>query len=371
MNPVLILSLIIIFFTLCMSKLVFTTRVNKLLKTLNKTKFSIIIACRNEESNLIALFNSLQKIKYSPDLIEIIFVDDHSTDNTFSLLTGFCVKSVNYHAYRLCGDQQGKKYALQTGINYATNNWIIFTDADCIVHPDWLCSIDKRIQSDTEDKYSMYIGFSPEIKSKTTNYLVASFRYFKQLASAYIYAASTMAGIPFSCTARNLIFKKTVFKQTKGYDEFFHKDTLTHFKVSGDDKLLLNKFLQNKQKVSYIAYPPVYTCSVHDNLRRNQNLRRYGKFSMSSILWQTIMVIIGVLLLYTPIYIYFNQQGFKSLLIFFFTLNLFSVTGCITHKQKFYPEYLIFSIIFPYYLIYQITRSRFIKWTWKNRTTVK
>ncbi|MCK9330706.1 MAG: glycosyltransferase [Candidatus Cloacimonetes bacterium] len=367
MNPTIYLSVVLIFFTLCMSRLLFKKRFKFQNKNLSVNKFSIVISCRNEAHNLVHLFDSLQKLHYSQSLYEIMFIDDHSTDETFDLLTKFCVKSVNYHAYRLSGISQGKKFALQKGISYAQNDWIVFTDADCIVHCDWLDSIDFMIQKDKLNLISMYIGYSPEERLKSISYLVASFRYFKQLVSAFIYASSTMAGYPFSCTARNLIFKKSVFNTVGGYSEFLNADDNLLNKFSGDDKLLLKKFLGHKQKISYLPYPPIYTKAVNDNSVKNQDLRRYGKFSMSSLLWQIIMLIIGLCLVYIPIEIVFIKQSYPELGLFLFSLVFFSFIGCLVHREKFYLEYIIFSIFFPYYLIYKMIKARFCKWTWKNR----
>src|SRR5438105_15268643 len=47
---------------------------------------SVIIAVRNEEKNIQPLLDSLYAQNYPKELYEVIVVDDHSTDNTWSLL---------------------------------------------------------------------------------------------------------------------------------------------------------------------------------------------------------------------------------------------------------------------------------------------
>ena len=49
-------------------------------------KVSIVIAMRNEESEIKRLITTLKKQMYPTDSLEIILVNDHSTDATLALL---------------------------------------------------------------------------------------------------------------------------------------------------------------------------------------------------------------------------------------------------------------------------------------------
>src|SRR5690606_31394854 len=103
------------------------------------TRFSVIIPARNEEKNIGALLKSLREQTYSPDLFEVIVVDDHSTDQTAAVVGGFeGVKLVQLKEDQI---NSYKKKAIETGIAAATGEWIVCTDADCIAGPDWLQSI--------------------------------------------------------------------------------------------------------------------------------------------------------------------------------------------------------------------------------------
>ena len=48
----------------------------------SKTRFSLIIPFRNEAENLQALLESIEKSEYDSELLEIIFVNDASEDNS-------------------------------------------------------------------------------------------------------------------------------------------------------------------------------------------------------------------------------------------------------------------------------------------------
>ncbi|WP_396176453.1 glycosyltransferase, partial [Flavobacterium sp.] len=47
-----------------------------------KTAFTIIVPFRNEEKNLSKLLQSISKLNYPYKLIEVILVDDFSTDSS-------------------------------------------------------------------------------------------------------------------------------------------------------------------------------------------------------------------------------------------------------------------------------------------------
>src|SRR5689334_19960184 len=50
---------------------------------------SVIISARNEEKNINALLQSLQDQQYPKELYEVIIINDHSTDTTWSMLQAY------------------------------------------------------------------------------------------------------------------------------------------------------------------------------------------------------------------------------------------------------------------------------------------
>ena len=100
---------------------------------------SIIVPARNEEHNLRRLLPSLERQEY-PGQIEIIIVDDHSTDGTVEVVE--CrqrdINSVQNASYSLKqipapslpAGWLGKPNASHTGACAARGEWLLFTDAD-------------------------------------------------------------------------------------------------------------------------------------------------------------------------------------------------------------------------------------------------
>ncbi|MBU3912759.1 MAG: glycosyltransferase family 2 protein [Nanoarchaeota archaeon] len=98
-------------------------------------KISIVMPVYNEEDKIEKCLKSIRNQDYPQDKIEIVFVDDDSTDNTLKLSQKYLVKYVRNgkHDYDL-----GKSL----GIKNATGEYVMFMDADNILtRKDWIKKI--------------------------------------------------------------------------------------------------------------------------------------------------------------------------------------------------------------------------------------
>ena len=90
---------------------------------------SIIVPARNEAANLAHLLPSLQAQRY-PGKIELIVVDDGSTDGTAAVAAGHGVRVLS--AGPLPPGWYGKPHACHIGAQAAEGEWLLFTDADTV-----------------------------------------------------------------------------------------------------------------------------------------------------------------------------------------------------------------------------------------------
>ena len=97
---------------------------------------SIIIAARNEERNIAQCIKSLSEQTYPEDKFEVIVTNDHSTDDTVSIIKSF--QKHNIRVIDLAAFTQKKilnsykKKSIETALPYAKGELIVTTDADCV-----------------------------------------------------------------------------------------------------------------------------------------------------------------------------------------------------------------------------------------------
>ena len=102
-------------------------------------RMSLIFAARDEEEKLPAALASLAALDY-PNL-EIIAVDDRSTDATARILDDFAAAHERFrvvHVAELPCGWLGKPHALQRAYEASSGDWLVFTDADVRFKPEVL-----------------------------------------------------------------------------------------------------------------------------------------------------------------------------------------------------------------------------------------
>jgi len=89
------------------------------------TKFSAVVPSYNENPQFVKIVSELFKI---PQLDELIFIDDGSTDQTQETVKQF--QSDKRFIYIRLSKNKGKGNALKTGVQKAKNEIVLFLDAD-------------------------------------------------------------------------------------------------------------------------------------------------------------------------------------------------------------------------------------------------
>jgi glycosyltransferase involved in cell wall biosynthesis len=135
--------------------------------------FSIIIPVYNEEENVVPLYEEIKESLKSQKNYEIIFVDDGSTDKTFSVLEPASKKDKTIKIIRLQA-RYGKGNALQAGLDFCNGNKIIVMDGDGQHDPRYIKEYVEKL-----DSYDVVTsvrsgrdGFGPRISTPFGNFLI-------------------------------------------------------------------------------------------------------------------------------------------------------------------------------------------------------
>lgn len=208
-----------------------------------KTTFSIVVPFRNEEKNLGKLLQSISNLNYPAELFEIIMIDDFSEDASERVYIKWRMENGLIHSTLLENlrlSNSPKKDAITRAIPIVKNEWIITTDADCIVPKNWLLTFDNYIQNNATE---MIVG---AVVYKTKNNWFHHFQQLDLLSLQGTTLGSFGIGKPFMCNGANFAYTKDFFHKLGGFGGI-------HDTASGDDVMLLQKALQtNPEKVHYL-----------------------------------------------------------------------------------------------------------------------
>jgi glycosyltransferase involved in cell wall biosynthesis len=141
---------------------------------------SVIIPARNEGVCLGACLQSL--VKQSGVPVEIIVVDDHSTDRTREIALSFSNQHVRViEAGPLPPGWTGKNNAVNAGSKAATGEWLLFTDADTIHLPGSLA----RSLEEAKRHGASLLSYSPQQVVKSFWEKAIMPVIFAELAASY------------------------------------------------------------------------------------------------------------------------------------------------------------------------------------------
>ncbi len=131
-----------------------TTEVDPELPTL-----AVIIPARNEADNIGECLESLVRQRYPSDRLQIIVVNDGSSDDTERIARQFPTGPIPIEvieAGTLPDDWLGKSHACWVGARAASAEWLCFLDADTRHSPRLLCSVIEKARTDGIDLLSLH-----------------------------------------------------------------------------------------------------------------------------------------------------------------------------------------------------------------------
>jgi poly-beta-1,6-N-acetyl-D-glucosamine synthase len=231
------------------------------LKRLDSLPVTVIICARNERYNIGLCLKTLAYQDYPKAMLELILVDDHSSDKTIAAAEE--VLSESGITYRILKNSErlGKKLSITRAIALAANPIIVLRDADTYAtSKNWLRSISDFYQLTQADLIIAPVTFAGRhgflhalqaIENRLLTMLTAGSAYFNKA---------------FLCNGANLVFTKSIFGKVGGYKSHLHIE-------SGDDILFMEDV--KKQPDARIAFLNSDEAAVETySQRRVKNLLR-------------------------------------------------------------------------------------------------
>ena len=332
------------------------------------TSFTILIPARNEERNIANCLQSIQQLNYPIELIEVIVIDDFSDDRT----TGIVKQFAGVHVIELKGllkekINSYKKKAIETGIEKARGNYIVTTDADCIVPANWLRNFAYII----EQKPTVFIAAPVAMKEESS--LIKLFQSLDFLSLQGITAASVGAGFHSMCNGANLCYSREAFYKVGGFKDVDHI-------ASGDDMLLMHKlYKQYPNEVHYckatgsiVLTNPVETVAEFFR-QRIRWASKADKYDDKRIFWVLLLVyLINVWFVVLFIAVCFNNSLWILLVTSLLFKTAIELVFLVPVARFFQKEKLLlwFPFAQPFHIIYTVIAGwlgKFGSYEWKGR----
>ncbi len=337
------------------------------------TTFSIIVPFRNEEKNLPKLLKSISKLNYPKELFEIIMVDDFSKDNSQRLyikwrMENGLIETTLLENLRLSNSP--KKDAISRAVPIIKHEWIITTDADCIVNKNWLLTLDNYIQ---KNNVEMIVG---AVVYKTKNNWFHHFQQLDLLSLQGTTIGSFGNRNPFMCNGANFAYTKKFFLELGGFGGI--NDT-----ASGDDVMVLQKAIKtNSEKVHYLKNTESIVKTKPENDLYQlfmQRVRWASKTTSYKNRYAKLLAVVVLLMnLSLVCSVGFAVRGCLNYLVLLVIFGLkYLVDYCLLFQTNQYIRKAKFILPLASSLIYPIFSSMvgiyslFGNFTWKGRTFSK
>jgi len=198
---------------------------------------SVIIPVYNGEETLGGCLKSLRAQHYPQELIEVIVVDNGSTDRTAEVF-----QEQQRHAFRgqmhwvsIAG--RGKPYALNAGLHLASHPYVCSIDADTVVHPDALREMVRHFEVRPELGAATgaieVLPVAPEGRDDRVAFLIAECEFQEYLAAFWLgRQGQTLNRSLFTLAGAFSFFRREVLFETMLYDkQTVSEDTKVTFDV--------------------------------------------------------------------------------------------------------------------------------------------
>lgn len=255
---------------------------------------SVILPVRNEEANLRVLVHDLLAQDYGTGNCEVIFVDDHSTDRSSTVLAQLCREHAHFRFITLRDGITGKKHALAAGIEAASGEWIIQADADCRLPANFI-SGHARYAASGADLVAGPVLVRP---GKSIWSRLEALEHFGLTATAL---AAASAGRPVMCSGASLSYSKNFYQEVA--PRLF---AIPH--ASGDDVFLLAAAKKRKKNILFLTLPGMVVTTgpaegpaafLRQRIRWGSKARYYRDADMvllAVLVWLTNATLTGLLI---------------------------------------------------------------------------
>jgi glycosyltransferase involved in cell wall biosynthesis len=208
---------------------------------------SVIVPTYNRASYLSSLLNALSAQVYPSSLIEVIIVDNSSTDGTEEVVNNFTART-SFPVRYLYKNDEGPAIARNLGARSSAGEILAFTDSDCIPRPDWI----RNAVSGLGEGDGFVCGSIIPVPGERRGFLEHQMERMSRDNGTYPTA--------------NILYRRAVFEALGGFREDFGTFSWG-FPVGGDDTDLAWRVKRAGYGVSFVPNAVIYHQSSPSSLK--------------------------------------------------------------------------------------------------------
>jgi len=328
-------------------------------------KISVLVAFRNEEHNIISCCEALNKLDYPEDKLEILMLNDQSSDNSPKLVEDFISGKSAFHLINIeteLNNLKAKMNVLAQGIQKSSGEFIFVTDADCMPSSEWL----KTTLQYFDPTIGMVSGFTilKEDDPKIFSLLQTIDWIFLQ---GLAFGASNSEK-PITVMGNNLAFRRNVYDQIDGFESI-------GFSITEDFALMKAILNKTGKQVKYIRDKEgiVFSKPVNGFRKFTKQRLRWIKGGLSGSLFAFFLVgfsfIVHVIILALFALSQWNMISATAIGLIvgidYFQLKVHLKNLDLDNLKRHFIKFEVFYIFYPLILFLMLPFSKSV--TWKGR----
>lgn len=173
---------------------------------------SILIAARNEAGTILDCLRSIEQLQTPTHFLEVLIGNDQSTDQTAERVAAFMADKPRYILVDITETLpglQGKANVLAQLAQRARGEFLVFTDADTCVPPEWINGLLQAFQQQ--------VGIVTGVTLPKGPRLFHTLQALDWLYNLTLVYGFSQLGIPLTAMGNNMAVRKAAYNAVGGY----------------------------------------------------------------------------------------------------------------------------------------------------------